>query len=123
ELQAWSVEARAFLERYATPIIVAVCAVLLLGVGIWAWQRNAEQRVTSAWTRFGEANSAEQYAEVADNFSGSEVAAWARLREAELQLQAGMQAAFSSYDGSRSSLLAAEASYRKLLADRGAPPM
>ncbi|MEX0703492.1 MAG: hypothetical protein WD069_15460 [Planctomycetales bacterium] len=118
ELQRWSAEARRFLEQHATRIIVVICAVILLAVGIWAWRRNVEQGTEAGWARLTAAGSAEQYAEVAEDFSGSEVARWARLREAELHLQDGMQAAFSSRDVSRSSFKKSEQGFRQLLADK-----
>lgn len=122
ELQEWSLEAKLFLERYATAIVVGICAVALLGVGFWAWRQSVARGENEAWAHLTVATSHQQFAEVADKFPGTDVARWARLREAELLLDEGVQAEFSSRELSKTQLKTAEERFRALLDDRRLTP-
>jgi hypothetical protein len=65
--------------------------------------------------------TAEDFANVADEYSGSQVGAWARLQEAESHLHSGIRLSFADRTAARDDLQEAREAYDTVLANPAAP--
>ena len=67
------------------------------------------------------AQSAEDFANIADKYPGTQVAAWAMLREGELHLGTGMRLTFTDRASGVSDLKKAREAFEKLVNDDSVP--
>jgi hypothetical protein len=83
DLGSWAATATSALERNAKTIVI--CVVVLIAVLVVAIivSNTSHEKNTASWDAFAAAQSAEDYANVASDFPGTQVALWARLNEAE----------------------------------------
>ena len=91
-------------EGYTGLLIAAVIAVVVL-IGGWLVMRtNAASQRQAAWQKLSEAEVAESYAAVVDEFPGSEAAVWARISEAKDLLGDGLKLMYTDRDTGRAKL-------------------
>ncbi len=83
------------LEKHMKALIYGGGAVIVVIVLIIAVTSTGAGAMEAGWSRFAEAASASDFANVASDFPGTEVAVWARLREAELLLAESIRLQFS----------------------------
>jgi hypothetical protein len=110
-----------FLEKNGTRILVIFSAVAFVSAITIYWVRSSRATTYVGWARVAAARSAEDFANVADDFPGSKVAAWARLNEAERHLQNGIRLMFTDRAAGVSDLSQARSTLEELLAERGIP--
>jgi len=79
------------LDKHMKALIYGGAAVIAVVVGIIVVNSAGGVASEAGWSSFAEASSASDFANVASDFPGTEVAVWARLREAEMQLGEGIQ--------------------------------
>lgn len=82
------------LEEHATKIVAVICVVLLVAAAVTWWSRQSSASAIKAWTKLESAENVNDFGEVAEEFKGTPAGNWARLREAELNLQSGMSKMF-----------------------------
>jgi len=121
ELQRLTSQLTQTLEPYVNQILIAVVAISVVAGGAIWFARQSGSASEAGWTRLGSAASAEDYANIADDFSNEPVGAWARLLEAEMHLATGIQLAFSDRGAALSDLKEAQESFEKVLAFDGLP--
>ncbi|NOX53700.1 MAG: hypothetical protein GXP27_04550 [Planctomycetes bacterium] len=100
--------------------VVGVLAIVLIGT---YWSRSSRAERAAAWSAFVRCRSPEDFANLAEDYDGTEIAAWARLRAAESQLQQGTVLMFTDRAAGKSELKAAEATFSALLGDETTPSM
>jgi hypothetical protein len=84
-----------FLEKYGKQIAFgAIALVILFAVGTFM-SNTGQQGAEESWSRFAKAQVAADFANVASDFPGTEVAVWARLTEGEMLLREAVQLQFS----------------------------
>lgn len=104
ELQKVAVKVETFYERHAATIQWGVIGVaFLLACGIYYWRTTAAVDA-AAWNELSQSQSAEDFAQVASNFSGSKAASWAKLREANSYLEIGLRDAFENREKANTDL-------------------
>ena len=74
------------LDKHMKALIYGGVAVIVVVVGIIAVNGIGSGASEAGWSSFAEASSASDFANVASDYPDTEVAVWARLREAEMQL-------------------------------------
>ncbi|MBI1314680.1 hypothetical protein GC176_25590 [bacterium] len=104
ELGLATVHATESLEKHMKAFIVGGIAVIVVIAGIIAVASSGRGASEAGWSRFAEASSASDFANVASDFPGTEVAIWARLREAEIQLGESIQLQFTDRAAANSQL-------------------
>lgn len=104
ELGEATVHATESLEKHLKAFIVGGVAVIVVVAGIIAVTSSGRGASEAGWSRFAEAASASDFANVASDFPGTEVAIWARLREAEMQLGEAIQLQFTDRAAANSQL-------------------
>ncbi len=110
-----------FLEKNGTRILVIFSAIAFVSAITIYWVRTSRATTYVGWARVAAARSAEDFANVADDFPGSKVAAWARLNEAERHLQIGVRLMFTDRAAGVSDLSQARSTLEELLAEKGLP--
>lgn len=104
ELQKVAVKVETFYERHAGSIQWGVIGVaFVLACGIYYWRTTAAVEA-AAWNELSQSQSAEDFAQVAANFSGSKAASWAKLREANSYLEIGLRDAFENREKANTDL-------------------
>lgn len=104
DLQKVAVKVETFYERHAATIQWGVIGVaFLLACGIYYWRTTAAVDA-AAWNELSQSQSAEDFAQVASNFSGSKAASWAKLREANSYLEVGLRDAFENREKANTDL-------------------
>jgi hypothetical protein len=105
---------RPALERYGNQILVGICiAVLVFAASAYfAFRTSPSAR---GWAELLFASTAEDFANVADDFAASDVAIWARLQEAESYYQTGVLKMFSDREAGDADLKEARAAFEMLL--------
>ncbi len=95
DLRKLAKKAGEFLQKNARLLSIVICAVAVLVIAglIFAMQSQSEKE--TSWTSFSASMNAEALAKVADDYEGTVAGAWARLREAEINLQQGVNVAFT----------------------------
>ncbi len=103
-------------------LLVAAVVVVALGVGgVVYWRSSSSVAGQQGWRDFASASKAADYGNVADKYSGSVAASWARLLEGEMELTSGIRSSFTDRAAGRSDLKKAEENFSKLIADKATP--
>lgn len=122
DLAQVAVQASESLGKHMKAFIVGGVAVIVVIAGIIAVTSSGRGASEAGWSRFAEASSASDFANVASDFPGTDVAVWARLREAELQLAEGIQLQFTDREAADSLLKKAGEAFDSVLAKATALP-
>ena len=110
------------LEQHATKIVAGICVILVVAAaGIW-WSRQSNATATTAWTLLEAATTVDNFADIADTYKGTLPGRWARLREAESYLQAGMSRMFSDREFALGQLKKATDRFEQLADDKAVGP-
>ena len=66
-------------DQYGNGATIAAC-VAMIGGAIWySYTKTSSSKNEAAWAQYSQARSAEEFGNIADVYSNTEVAAWARL--------------------------------------------
>ncbi|MFT5328380.1 MAG: hypothetical protein ACI8P0_006293 [Planctomycetaceae bacterium] len=84
-----------FIERHGKQIAFGVIALVILFGAASYVVNNSHGDAEKRWSEFAAAQSASDFANVASDFPGTDVAVWARLTEGEMQLREAVQLQFS----------------------------
>ena len=84
-----------FIERNGKQIAFGVIALVILFGAASFIANSGKTEAEERWSKFAAAQSASDYANVASDFPGTDVAVWARLTEGEMQLREAVQLQFS----------------------------
>ncbi|MEZ6062809.1 MAG: hypothetical protein R3C19_20900 [Planctomycetaceae bacterium] len=115
-----------FFEQYGTALIYSVAAVLAIAAIVVFVQRmqpenaDASRELMAAVSPSSSSNTSqpELFRDVADNFPGTEIATWARLRQADRLLDTAISMMFTDRQASIEELDNAQTAYKRL-ADSG----
>ena len=110
------------LEGHIKALIYGGAAVIVVVVGIIVATSAGGGASEAGWSKFAEAASASDFANVASDFPGTEVAIWARLREAEMQLGEGIQLQFTDRAAANSQLKKAGEAFDSVIEKASALP-
>lgn len=110
------------IEPYSNHILIGFLVVTVVVAGTIVTLRTASASRARGWAQMAACRAADDFAEVADEFDGSVVGAWARLRAADGWLQQGVELSLSDRAASTERLEQAETAYNKLLESSVAPP-
>ena len=122
ELGQATVHAAESLESHIKALIYGGAAVIVVIVGIIVATSAGGGASAAGWSKFAEASSASDFANVASDFPGTEVAVWARLREAEMQLGEGIQLQFTDRAAANSQLKKAGEAFDSVIKNASALP-
>ncbi|MEX1233009.1 MAG: hypothetical protein WEB58_22360 [Planctomycetaceae bacterium] len=110
-----------FFEQHGSKILMGLIAVVLLAAGIYWWQGTVGQAETAAWTSLMTADSAEEFATVAEKYPGTTPAAWAMLNEATSHLQEGTRLSFIDRQAAENDLKLAKEKLTELVEKKDLP--
>ena len=110
-----------FLEKYANRILIGFSVIALVAAGYIYWTRSSSVTANVGWTRFIAAGTAEEFENIADDYEGSTIGAWARLRAGEGHLSNGIQAAFKDREAALSDLKQARSILEGLCGEKKLP--
>lgn len=119
DLRKLTTKAAPFVEQYAWHLVGAAVAALAVFFGLAYWFSETSAAMSEGWAQFDrvlhEPNAdAGDYAELAEQYPGSTVAAWARLKEADDFLKSGLKEAFTNREVSQSELKKGLEAYQPL---------
>ncbi len=117
ELERFGKAAMGWLEKNGMVVALGLAVVAVIAA-IWIfWSRSAAATKAARWEPMITANDAERFAEIADEFKGSVVADWARLKESQRALTEGIQLSMTDREGSIAELTRARDVLKELLED------
>jgi hypothetical protein len=103
-------------------LLAAAVVLIALGAGGFVyWRTSSGVAGQQGWREFASASKAADYGNVADKYSGTVPAAWARLLEGEMELNSGIRSSFTDRAAGRSDLKKAQENFEKLIADKATP--
>lgn len=121
ELQKLLQRTRPFFEKYGTAILWGLSVVILLAAAFVFWYKRTAGTQAAGWTKLDTASTAEDYANIADRYTGTRVGTWARLLQAEEHLQNGVEAAFTDREAALDDLEEARQGFKQVLKSRATP--
>lgn len=121
ELGTAAEKLREFVEEHGQNILIGIVAVAVVAGGLLWWISSSRTESQRGWAEIMAAQSAEDYAAAADKFAGTEVGAWARLKQAESLLATGIQESFTHRSSAVSDLKEAKESFSMLTDGSGIP--
>ena len=123
ELGQFAQQIGKFFETQGRNVLIGVGATVAIAAAVIWWTRSSNAAEEAGWTRLAACASAKDYADLAEDrqFRGTAVAAWARLREANLHLPNGMRGYFNDRKSGRSDMKAARDAFKKVLEADGVP--
>lgn len=122
DLGKLTVKAQSFFEKYGNQVLLGTIGALLLIGGVALWVNSSTSKAAAGWNTFVGAETAADYATVADRFPGTEVAQWAKLNEAENYLFNGLQLMFKDRKSGASDLEKGRAQFEDVLKSTPLPP-
>ncbi|MFG0335097.1 MAG: tetratricopeptide repeat protein [Maioricimonas sp. JB049] len=109
------------IEPWSNQILIGFLVVTVVVAGTIVTMRTAGASRERGWAQMAACRAADDFAEVADEFDGSVVGAWARLRAADGWLEQGVELSLTDRSASTARLEQAEAAYNQLLQSSVAP--
>lgn len=107
-----------WLDQYGNGATIVAC-VAMIGGAIWySYSRTSSSRSEAAWAMYSQARTAEDFGNVADAYSNTEVGTWARLGEGERLVDSGISLMFTDREGALGELKKADEAFRKVLGNR-----
>jgi hypothetical protein len=110
------------LEPHANKILIGFLVVAVLVVGAIVALRSTTASSSAGVTELSQAEAAEDFETVADDFEGTTAGTWARLRAGEEYLRDGIRLSLSDRAASNERLEEAQQSFDKVLKLTEAPP-
>lgn len=108
-------------DKHANTILTVLIVVTLLAAGVIYWTRTSAATSALGWTDLANANSAEDFQNVAEMYPGTPVAEWAMLRAADGFLGEGIRLSLTDRPASTERLSQAQSSYEALLNNSSVP--
>lgn len=111
-------------QKYGRHVLIGLAAVLVLAVAGGVFSSHVRSEKQRAWDAFYKAQNGQDsvtLTDVAENFSGSAVAAWAQLRQAEQDLRTGIRLSFTDRNGAISDLKTAQEGFNSILTSESTP--
>lgn len=122
EMEKLARQAIPFFEQYGNHIAIGIC-VVSIALSAWIYfGRTSYNNRASAWTNLDTATAAAEFADVADRFSGTTAAPFARLLEADTLYAQGFKAMFSNREASLVDLKKAKEAYGLLASSTKVDP-
>lgn len=84
-----------FIEHYGKQIAFGAIALVILFAAVSFMANSGKAEAEERWSEFAAAQSASDFANVASNYPGTDVAVWARLTEGEMYLREAVQLQFT----------------------------
>ncbi len=109
-----------FLDRYSNYLLIGLGVIVLIVVVAY-FRSISTSSGELAWGGILQAETAEHYATIADDYPKSQAAGWARLREAESHLSNGIRLTFSDRDGALSDLKKAREEFEQVVENESLP--
>lgn len=107
-------------DQYGNGATIVAC-VAMIGGAIWYSQHGmSTRRNQEAWAQYSQARSAEDFGNIADVYSNTEVGTWARLGEGERLVDSGISQMFTNREAALGDLKKADESFRKVLGNKSA---
>lgn len=113
-----------FREKFGSmggPLAAGLIALVAVLIGASVIRGRAAAQTQEAWQKLSSSQVAENFGQVADDYSGSEVAAWARYNEGRLFLQEGIRESFVDAEAANKALDSAKEALSAVIDDAGAP--
>lgn len=110
-----------FIEQYGKQIVFGVIALVILFGAASFIANSGKAEAEERWSKFAAAQSASDYANVASDFPGTDVAVWARLTEGEMQLREAVQLQFSDRAAAGGKFKSAGEALESVLANANLP--
>lgn len=109
-----------WLDQYGNGATIVAC-VAMIGGAIWySYTKTSSSRNEAAWAQYSQARSAEDFGNIADVYSNTEVGTWARLGEGERLVDSGISLMFTDREGALGELKKADEAFRKVLGNKSA---
>ncbi len=104
-----------WLDQYGNGATIVAC-VAMIGGAIWfSYTKTSSSRSEAAWAQYSQARSAEDFGNIADVYSNTEVGTWARLGEGERLVDSGISLMFTNREAALGELKKADEAFRKVL--------
>jgi nitrogen fixation-related uncharacterized protein len=117
----WGHASERYVQDHTNQLIVAAVVIVALIIGAIYWRMSSGSVDRQGWRALSDAQSTADYGTVADKYSATKVAPWARLREGEAELTSGIRLLFNDREAGRSDLKKAEENFEKLINDKQTP--
>ena len=117
-LMGWSEK----LSSYRGPIVAGLVAIVVIAIGASVMRSQSAAATKEAWQKLSSAQIPENFGAVADDYPGTEVAAWAKVNEGRLYLREGIREAFTDKETSTTALESARKAFEVALESAAAPP-
>lgn len=112
------------LEPYQNKILLGVLALAVVIAGAIVVIRTSGTAKLAGGSQLAAATTAADYDKVANDYGGTPVGLWARVRAGELHLRDGVRLSLTNREASNESLTAAEQAFQQVLkADDAVPEM
>lgn len=100
----------------------AVICVAMIGSAIWySYSRVSSTKNENAWAQYSQSQTAEHFANIADVYPSTDVAAWARLSAAERLLDSGISLMFTDREAGLGELKESDKAFHQVLNAKSAP--
>lgn len=107
-----------WLDQYGNGATIVAC-VAMIGGAIWySYSRTSSSRNEAAWAQYSQARSAEDFGNIADVYSNTDVGTWARLSEGERLVDSGISLMFTDREAALGELKKADEAFRKVLGNK-----
>ena len=104
DLEQATLKVESYYERHAASLqwgIIGVAFVIACGIYYW---RTTSANDAAAWNELSQSQTAEQFAQVATDFDGTQAASWAKLREANSYLETYLRDSFENREKANTDL-------------------
>jgi hypothetical protein len=120
-IQIWLVQATEWLQKNLMFVLV-LGAIVGVGYGSLVYYRSTVyEKATTTWGKFGKAQSAADFGEVAKETANTEISIWARLAEGESELRDGVRLQFTDRKSADSELKKAGEAFDAVIMSGDAP--
>jgi len=110
------------IEKYGKQIVFGVVALVIVFAVMALVANTGRAGSEESWSKFAAAQSASDFANVASDFPGTEIALWARLTEGEMLLREAVQLQFSDRAAANGQFKKADEALDSVLGNANLPP-